>query len=207
MVTTRPNHSHWITLESNYQEFIMPRSRHKLLQTLLPVLLLLLSACAGSPRTISISESELQSRITEELSVPTALLRIFDVNLSNPVIHLDGEAQRLHARIDTRISNPLTQKSLQGMIGISGKLGFDAASSTVMLSESKVENLDIQGMELSDTHNELLNLLAAKLGAELLSNIPLHTFKPDDLKIGNRRYAPTDFRIEGHNLKITLLPQ
>lgn len=185
----------------------MPRTRHTLLRILLPTLLLLLSACASSPRTISISESELQSRITEELSVPTTLLRIFDVNLSNPVIRLDGDAQRLHASIDTRISNPLTQKSVQGMIGISGKLGFDAASSTVMLSESRVEKLDIQGMELDDTHNELLNLLAAKLGAELLSNIPLHTFKPDDLKIGNRRYVPTDFRIVGRDLKITLLPQ
>jgi len=76
-----------------------------------------------------------------------------------------------------------------------------------MLSESRVEKLDIQGMELDDKHNELLNLLAAKLGAELLSNVPLHTFKPDDLKIGNRRYLPTDFRIVGHDLKITLSPQ
>lgn len=185
----------------------MPRTRRILLQILLSSLLLLLSACASGPRTISISESELQSRITEELSVPTTLLRIFDVNLSNPVIRLDGDAQRLHARIDTRISNPLTHKSLQGMISISGKLGFDAASNTVMLSESRVEKLDIQGMELDDKHNELLNLLAAKLGAELLSNVPLHTFKPDDLKIGNRRYLPTDFRIVGHDLKITLSPQ
>jgi|GEM_PF-320477 len=185
----------------------MPRTRHTLMQILLPALLLLLSACASGPRTISISESELQSRITEELSVPTTVLRIFDVHLSNPVIRLDGDAQRLHAQIDTRFSNPLTEKSVQGMIGISGKLGFDAASSTVMLSESKIEKLDIQGMALDDTSSELLNLLAAKLGAELLSNIPLHTFKPDDLKIGNRRYLPSDFKIIGHDLKITLLPQ
>ncbi len=185
----------------------MPRTRHTLMQILIPALLLLLSACSNGPRTISISEGELQNRITKELSVPTTLLRIFDVNLSNPIIRLDGDTQRLHAQIDTRISNPLTQKSVQGMIGISGKLGFDAASSTLMLSESRVEKLDIQGMELDDTHSELLNLLAAKLGAELLSNIPLHTFKPDDLKIGNRHYVPTDFRISGHNLKITLSPQ
>jgi hypothetical protein len=183
----------------------MSRIAYRLMQGLL--LSLLIAACSTAPRTFSISESELQSRITQELSVPITLLRIFDVSLSNPVIRLDQDSGRLHAQIDTKISNPLNAQSLDGAINLSGRLGFDAANNTVMLYESRIEKLDIRGMALDDKYAELFNLLAARLGSELLSNIPLYTFKPDELKLGNRQYVPGDFRIVGRELKITLQPQ
>lgn len=185
----------------------MPQTARSLMQRLLPFALLLLSACAGNPRTVSISESELQSRVTEELSVPIALLKIFDVSLSNPVIRLDEGTERLHAQLDTQINNPLSDEPLLGTINISGKLRFDASKSVVMLGESRIENLNIKGIGLDDKYSELFNVLAARLGAELLNDVPLYTFKPDDLKVGAQRYAPSDFRIVGRNLRITLQPQ
>ncbi|PKO25480.1 MAG: DUF1439 domain-containing protein [Betaproteobacteria bacterium HGW-Betaproteobacteria-8] len=185
----------------------MPRTSHTLMQGLLPFLLVFLSACAASPRTVSISESDLQRQVTEELSVPITLLRIFDVNLSNPVIRLDEGTERLHAQLDTEINNPLSDKSLKGTINISGKLRFDATKSAVMLSESRIEQLDIKDMGLDDKYSELFNVLAARIGAELLNNVPIYTFKPDDLKVGGRHYVPSDFRIVGRDLKVTLQAQ
>jgi len=185
----------------------MPRSTSTLMQRLLPFLLVMLSACAATPRTFSISESELQRHVSEELSVPITLLRIFDINLSNPLIRLDEGTERLHAQMDTEINTPLSDKSLKGTINISGKLRFDSAKSAVTLSESKIEQLDIKGTGLDDQYSQLFHVLAARLGAELLNDVPLYTFKPDDLKVAGRHYTPSAFRIVGHDLKVTLRPQ
>jgi len=167
------------------------------------LVLLTLSACASGPRTFSISESELQSRLARELSVPVKLLRIFDVSLSNPVIRLDDGSERLHAALDTRISSPLSTETLDGKLDISGKLRFDAQTSSIMLSESRIEGFNFNGMQLDGKYTGLLNTLAE----DWLQDIPLYRLKPDDLKIGFKRYAPGDFKIIGRDLRITLLPQ
>ncbi|MDZ4097381.1 MAG: DUF1439 domain-containing protein [Methylophilaceae bacterium] len=166
-----------------------------------------ITACASGPRSVSITESEIQQRMTEQLSVPITLLKIFDISLTNPVIRLDEGTERLNAQMDTVISNPLSGEPLTGKINISGKLQFDAARSAVVLVESKIDNLNIQGTGLDDKYSELFNLLVAKLGGELLNNVPLYTLKPDDLRVGNTRYTPSQFNIVGRELKITLQPQ
>ena len=182
----------------------MPRTTCRMM---LGLLMLLLAACSTTSRKFSISEEELQKHITRELSLPLTVLRIFDVHLGNPVIRLDQASGRMLAKIDTKISSPLSSQTLDGTMHLSGRLGFDADSNTLMLHESRIENLDIRGLTADDRYNELFNLLAAKLGSELLSNIPLYTFSPDELKRGNRHYIPDDFRIVGRELRITLQPQ
>lgn len=174
---------------------------------LLVTLTAVITACASTPRSVSISEYEIQQRMTEQLSVPITLLKIFDISLTNPVIRLDEGTERLNAQMDTVISNPLSGEPLIGKINISGKLQFDAVRNAVVLAESKIDKLDFQGTGLDDKYSELFNLLVAKLGGELLNNVPLYTLKPDDLRVGNRRYAPSQFNIVGRELKITMQPQ
>src|SRR5690606_21766803 len=125
----------------------------------------LIAACASSPRSVSISANELQHRITEELIIPITVLEIFDVHLTNPVIKLDAESERLNAQLDTRIGNPLSGEPLVGKIKISGTLRYDAASNAIMLADSRIENLDIRNSGLQENYSQLFNLLAAKLGS------------------------------------------
>ena len=165
---------------------------------------LVLAACASEPRTISITEGELQQHFSEQLSLPISLLKIFDINLSNPVIKLDEGTERLNAQLDTQVINPLSGVPLIGKINISGKLYFDASRNAVMLTESRIETLDITDKEHGNKYSELFNVLVTKIGSELLNNIPLYTLKPEDLKVGNTYYTPRDFKIVGQDLKITL---
>ena len=46
-------------------------------------------------RTVSISEDEIQTRLAEKLSLPITLLKVFDVQLSNPLVKLDAASNRL----------------------------------------------------------------------------------------------------------------
>ena len=165
--------------------------------------LMTLTACVSGPRTFSISESELQSRLARELSVPVRLLHIFDIRLSHLVIRLDGTSERLHAALDTRISSPLSTETLDGKLEISGKLRFDQKSNSIMLRESRIEGFNFNGMQLDEQYTGLFNTLAE----DWLQDIPLYQLKPDDLKIGYRQYVPGEFKIIGRDLRITLLPQ
>lgn len=167
---------------------------------------LLLAGCASlQQRNVTVTESELQQKISEQFVLPISVLQIFDIQLTNPVVRLDGASERLYAQLDTGMDNPLNGKPILGKLSISGKLRFDAAYNAIMLSDARVENVQMDGLD--GRYNQLLTQLASKVGAELLNNTPLYTLKPQDLQSGSKHYIPQDLRVVGKTLKVTLVPQ
>ena len=172
----------------------------------MPAMVMLSIGCAAvAPRTVTVSEAELQSKIAETLAVPITLLKIFDISLSNPVIKLDAATERLNAQLDADIRNPFSGAPLSGKLNISGKLRFDAASNSVMLADARIDNLKLDG--LGGKYGEVLNLLASRLGEEILNNVPLYTLKAEDLKAGTTEFVPRDFKVVGNDLVVTLVPK
>ena len=172
----------------------------------MPGLAMVLIGCAAAaPRTVKVSEAELQSRIAETLAVPITVLKIFDISLSNPVIKLDAGTERLNAQLDTDIRNPFSGEPLSGKLNISGKLRFDAASNSVMLVDARIDNLNLNG--LGGKYEGMLNMLTRKLGEEILNNIPLYTLTAEDLKVGSTEFVPRDFKVVGNDLQVTLVPK
>jgi len=172
----------------------------------MPGLTMVLIGCvAVAPRTVKVTEAELQRKIAQTLAVPITLLRIFDISLSNPVIKLDAGTERLNAQLDTSIRNPFSGEPLSGKLNISGKLRFDAASNSVMLADARIDNLNLDG--LGGKYSDVLSLLASKLGEEILNNIPLYTLTAEDLKAGTTEFVPKDFKVVGNELQVTLVPK
>lgn len=169
------------------------------------VVMVLIGCAAVAPRTVKVTEAELQSKIAQTLAVPITLLRIFDISLTNPVIKLDTDTERLNARLDTSIRNQFSGEPLSGKLNISGKLRFDAASNSVMLADARIDNLNLNG--LGGKYNDVLNLLVSKLGEEILNNIPLYTLAAEDLKVGTTEFIPKDFKVVGNELRVTLVPK
>ena len=156
-------------------------------------------------RTVNISESDLQKKIAEQFSLPISVMKVFDINLSNPVIHLDGDKERLNAELDTYIESPLSGRPLHGKIDISGQLRFDKDTKTIILSDSRLENLKFDG--IGGEYGNLLNALGRKMGGILLNNIPLYTLQENDLRFGSTYYVPKDFKVVGNDLVIRLEPK
>ncbi len=172
---------------------------------LIPYILLisLVSGCASlSTRTLSVSETEIQNRIAKNLNTPITLLKVFDVTLSNPIVKLDEKTGRLNTTLDAHITNPLNKKLITGKLSISGLPRYDALSNTLMLSNTKVENLNIDGVDAQ--FNKLVNTLTEGFGEGALNEIPLYSVKPEDLRIGNKSFAPTEFKVIGDHLFVTL---
>lgn len=165
----------------------------------------LLAGCAAlSTRTVSVSETDIQNRIVKNLNLPITLLKVLEVTLSNPIVKLDEKTGRLNTTLDANIANPLSKAPITGKFSISGMPRIDVATNTLMLSNTKVESFNIDG---ADTQfNKLVNTFTESFGDDLLNEIPLYTVKPGDLKVGNTTYTPTELKIIGNRLVVTLKP-
>lgn len=167
-------------------------------------LFVLCSCTAMGDRAVNITEAQLQTKLNERLAIPISLLKIFDVNLSNAFVKFDDVTGRIHTTLDTQLTSKLTNQVLVGKLAISGKLRFDAEANSVVLDDTKVENLNLNG--LGESSNDSLNAFAKSMGGELLNGLTLYTVKPEDLKIGSRQYHPKDMQITDKGLVITLSP-
>jgi len=167
---------------------------------------LFLNGCAtlGGDRTVNVTGDQIAQKLNEKLALPISLLKVFDVNLSNSVVTFDKTTGRMMTTMDTKLSSDLFDKSLAGKLGISGKLRFDAATSTVVLDEPKVENFNVAGA--GGKYNDLLNAMAKTVGGEMLTGLTLYTVKPEDLKFGGTSYSPKDMVVTDNGLQLTLSP-
>jgi hypothetical protein len=155
-------------------------------------------------RTVNVTGDQIAKKLNEKLALPISLLKVFDVNLSNSVVSFDKTTGRMITTMDTKLSSQLFDENLAGKLGISGKLRFDAATSTVVLDEPKVENFNIAGAD--SKYNDLLNAMAKAVGGEMLNGLTLYTVKPEDLKFGGTTYAPKDMLVTDNGLQLTLTP-
>ena len=168
--------------------------------------LLTVSGCATmGDRTVNVTEAQIQQKLNEKLAIPISLLKIFDVNLSNSLVKFDKATGRMTTTMDTSLTSKIFDQTLAGKLGISGKLRFDAATSSVVLDEPKIEQFNLDGA--GGKYNELLNAMAKAVGGQMLNGMALYTVKPEDLKVGDTQYSPKDMLVTDNGLQLTLTPQ
>lgn len=155
-------------------------------------------------RTVNVTGDQIAQKLNEKLALPISLLKVFDVNLSNSLVTFDKATGRMITTMDTTLSSQLLDKSLAGKLGISGKLRFDAATSTVVLDEPKIENINFDGANAK--FNEVFNAMAKTVGDEMLNGLTLYTVKPEDLRFDGTTYVPKDMVVTDNGLQLTLSP-
>jgi Protein of unknown function (DUF1439) len=169
-------------------------------------MMLALVGCATmmGDRTVNVTEAQIQEKLNEKLAIPISLLKVFDVNLSNSLVTFDEASGRMYTTMDTNLSSALFNESVSGKLGISGKLRFDAPTSTIVLDEPKIEQFNLDGA--SGKYNDLLNALAKTVGDEMLNGLALYKVRPEDLKVGNTQYHPKEMLLTKKGLQLTLSP-
>lgn len=170
------------------------------------LILIGLSGCATmlGDRTVNVTGDQIAQKLNEKLALPIQLMKIFNINLSNSVVNFDKTTGRMTTTMDTKLSSELFEKTLNGKLGISGKLRFDAATQSVVLDEPQVENLDLDGA--GGNFSKIFNSLAKTVGGEALVGLTLYKVKPEDLKFGGNTYSPKDMVVTDNGLKLTLTP-
>jgi len=161
------------------------------------VISLLLTACATlmGPHSVEIPLAQLQDKIATRFPFNNRYLELLDVTVANPRVSLQPETNRIAIGMDMAIEPPFLTQPWRGNLAVSGNLKFDAARNALILGEPQIEQFAIEGLD--SPYAKMIVRAASLLGEQLLDNMTLYTFRPEDL-----RYAGVNFAVS----KITTKP-
>lgn len=169
-------------------------------------LCLLLASCASmfGPRDVEIPLYKAQARLDERFPVHHRVLGMFEVTLARPRMQLLPDSQRVALATDTEVRAPFTAETWLGMLAVSGRVELDHASLAVRLRDARVDDFRLDGMSPNAQRN--LTRLANVLLANVYSDIPVYTFRPEDLRRAGVQFRPTRVRIARDAIVATLEP-
>ncbi|MEH3085978.1 MAG: DUF1439 domain-containing protein [Xylophilus ampelinus] len=150
----------------------------------------------------TVPRAELQAEIAKRFPVSLRYLQLLEVRLTQPQLGLDAAANRATVQALAEVRNPLTPQPLAGALAISSGLRFDAEALALRLDRPTAERVALQGMSARDAQQ--LQAVGAMVAEEVLRDYPLHTFRPEDLKMGMRTFKPGAITVLADGIKVQL---
>jgi len=167
---------------------------------------LLLTSCASllGPRNVEVPLARLQDTVATRFPFNNRYLELIDVRVTNPRVSLQPDANRIRLGTDIAIAPPF-MKAWNGTLTISGQLKFDAARNALVLSEPRVEGFTILGLD-SPYYAAKVSQISALLAEQLLKDVSLYTFRPDEFRYGGVNFIPTQIATRPNGLVVTFEP-
>lgn len=180
--------------------------KSKLAALLILLPLLLLSSCAGwfGPRDIDISVAQLQDALNRKFPFNSRILELFNVHLTNPRLTLHPETNRIVTMMDASVAPPFTAKSWNGSFTLSSRLALDPARRAVVLADPRMENFVLTGID--SQYATQINRIGAVLAEQLLKDMPIYTFGPEDFRYSGTNFVPSQITTKSTGLVVTFVP-
>lgn len=166
----------------------------------------LLSACATllGPRDVEIPLAQLQKSIENRFPFNNRYLELLDIRITNPRIALQPESNRVLTTMDAFIAPPFLNRSYKGNFAVSGNLKFDASKSALVLAEPRVEQFVVDGLDT--LYANQITRIGSLVAEQLLTNVPLYTFQPGELRYGATNLALSKITAKSDSLVVTFEP-
>jgi hypothetical protein len=167
-----------------------------------------LSACAASifpfiPDHYTFSQQQVQDAVQRKFPYQRTVSQVLDVALTNPVVGLRPDANRVSVRIDARLASPFMPQPVSGVLTLSSQLEYDAASRSVVLKSPSVDNVTVSGD--AQAYSQQINQAAALLATQLLTNYPVYTFKPEQLQFAGVNYEPGTITVLTNGIRVQIV--
>jgi hypothetical protein len=166
----------------------------------------MLASCASlsGPRRVEISQAKLQAGLERRFPLRNRLLELFDVQLTVPRIAIQPESDRVALTLDMSVSPPFLRQSWSGTMTLSGHLYIDAARSGVYMADAHIDRFDIQGMDSVRARD--LGRAADVLMNQLVRDVPIYSFRMEDLRYAGTQFVPTRLDTIPGALVVTVEP-
>jgi len=164
-----------------------------------------LSSCASflGPREVDIPLHKLQASLDRRFPMDNRLLELFDVRLSRPQLAvLPGD--RVSLSVDASVAQSFLRNPLTGSLGFSGRLVVDQARSGVFLAEPRLERFAIGGID--ESVGRQLSRAANVVLERAILDIPVYSFRMDELRYAGVQYMPTRIATTASGLRVSLEP-
>ena len=164
----------------------------------------LLASCASlvGQRVIELPLSKLQSGLERRFPINNAALDLFDIQLSRPQLSMLPHEGRIALSLDVLTAPPFLRKSWRGQLTLSGRLYVDAVGSTVLMADPRVDRFAIDGVDDSSR----LSRVATVLMNNVVADVPLYRFRPEELRYGGLQFGPTRITPTARGLLVSLEP-
>jgi hypothetical protein len=165
-----------------------------------------LASCASivGPRRVELSQARLQAGIERRFPLHNRMLQLFDVQLTNPRLAILPEIDRVALSLDVSVSPPFLRQSWRGSMALSGRLVLDASRNAVFLTDTHLERFDVEGIDADRARD--LGRAADLLVNQLVSDVAVYSFHPEDLRYAGIQFVPTRLETRPGALVVTLEP-
>jgi len=111
---------------------------------------------------------------------------------------------RVALTLEASIAQSFLRNPLAGTLAFSGRLVVDQAKNGVYLAEPRLERFDVSGLDESVTRQ--LSRAANGLLEKAILDIPVYSFRMDELRYAGVQYLPTRIATTSSGLRISLEP-
>jgi hypothetical protein len=144
-----------------------------------------LAGCASLfvPRSIALSEAELQALLARRFPMQRSVLDAFELQLDEPRLRLDAQARRLSTELSLRGSERRSGRSVQGQLTLDYALRLEPADGSLRLVQPRVQRIELgSGPGGSVRLNETTQRIAATLIERALDDLVLYRVPSERLE-------------------------
>lgn len=156
----------------------------------------LLAACSSNPfvpTKVTFTKSQLQAVLDKKFPVEKHYMQMLDLTVSNPVVSLRPESNRIAIRFDVELTMVGSRQPVYGQMVFASALVYDAKRLAIVLKDPVLEKQEIVG--ISSTTNQLLSEASAVLIKENLEGRSVHNCKPGDLVFLDMPLKPRNIEV------------
>jgi hypothetical protein len=166
----------------------------------------LLASCAGliGPRQIEVPLTKLQAGMDRRFPVNNRILELFDIQLSRPQLTIVPDSDRIALAMNASIAPPFIRQAWSGSMALSGRLFVDAARGAVFMGEPRVDHFTVDGAD--ENRQRQFTRVANVLMDNVVRDIPVYTFRMEDLRYAGVQFVPTRITTTPSALLITVEP-
>jgi hypothetical protein len=166
----------------------------------------LLASCASlvGPRQVELPLYKLQAGLDRRFPMDKQMLELFNVRLSRPMLSLIPERDRVALTMHATVAPPFLSQLWNGSLDLSGRLYVDAARGAIFMAEPRVERFVIDG--INESYQRQLTKAANILMDEVIDDVPVYSFRMEDLRYGGVQFVPTRMTTTSRGLVVTLEP-
>ncbi len=166
----------------------------------------LLASCANlaGPRQIELPLAKLQAGVERRFPLDNRVLELFDVALTRPQVLLQPDTGRVGLSMDAAVAPPFGHQSWHGSMALSGRLVIDAARGAVLMAEPRVDRVAFDGID--ESRQRQLSKVANLLMDKVVHDMPIYSFKMEDLRYAGVQFVPTNITATARALVITVEP-
>ncbi|WP_244827408.1 DUF1439 domain-containing protein [Caballeronia sp. TF1N1] len=155
------------------------------------------------PDHYTFSQQQVQEAVARKFPLQRTISQIVDVVLSNPVIGMAPDRNRVTVHVDARFITPFMPNPVNGAFTLSTQLGYDAQSRSVILVSPSVDDSQFSGDAAQ--YNQQIAAAGAMLAAQLLERYPIHTFKPEELQFAGVSYEPGTITVLTNGIRVQIV--